>query len=837
MVAERLRSWAVRLVLGAYVGLLCLAAAAVIAAGLLLPLHGPALVFEWWGVGCLLMATLVTERMAVPVPTTSAEGSYTVSVATIPHMIAALLLPPPLPSVVAGTAMLLDEARSRHAPIRVLFNVASTTLTVGVTSLLASLLDLTGAHLGMGDGRELLRFLLVAATYYAANTVAVAGVGAIRNRDPFWMLLANARFTAPAEVVAALLGGVAAFIWVKNPYWLPLGLCPAAISQLALSYIAANNRKTTQLMALDRLGQSLSATLTVEEVAEALQGHLTEQAGVEGAALRLDDGSLLRTMGVARPKDADTPAPRLLAAPDTTPSALAPRDAVHERACLDRAEMSPRGWLSVPLRVAGTAIGYLDVAAEASYTFSDEDKQFFTLVGERVSAAIENARRAAELSHLAYHDALTGLPNRVLLLDRLEHALLRARGRGSLVGLIFLDLDNFKIINDSLGHQAGDVLLGEVSRRLQAAVREYDVVARLGGDEFTVLLEDLPDQVEAQALAERISAAMKAPIPLGAHAVVASSSMGIALSGPGRDRAEGLVRAADLAMYEAKAEGKARYAVFDPSMEQRAHERLEVESDLRRALERDEFRVYYQPIVRLTDGRIIEVEALVRWQHPERGLVPPSVFIPVAEETGLIVPIGQRVLEIACQQLRSWSDELPRTCLPSVSVNLSARQFQQPTLLADIQDTIGKAGIEARRLKLEITESVVMRDAERATSILHQLKGLGIQLAIDDFGTGYSSLAYLKRFPVDTLKIDRSFVDGLGHDAQDTAIVHSIVALARTLNLGTTAEGIELPEQRAQLQKLGCDLGQGYLFARPLPADTLAQMLQETATGALPQVA
>ena len=278
-------------------------------------------------------------------------------------------------------------------------------------------------------------------------------------------------------------------------------------------------------------------------------------------------------------------------------------------------------------------------------------------------------------------------------------------------------------------------------------------------------------------------------------------------------------------MYRAKTNGKARWELFDDTLEVQAMERLDVETDLRQALEREEFRVYYQPIVSLADGRIVELEALVRWQHPERGLVPPAAFIPIAEETGLIVPLGQWVLEQACQQARTWQATSAANTSLVMSVNLSARQFQHPTLVADIERAIRQAGLDPRTLKLEITESVVMQNVERTLETLYALKALGIQLAIDDFGTGYSSLTYLKRFPIDTLKIDRSFVDGLGQDAQDTAIVRSVVALAKTLNLSVTGEGVETAEQQLQLEALGCDLGQGFIFARPAPPELVDALL------------
>jgi diguanylate cyclase (GGDEF)-like protein len=444
-------------------------------------------------------------------------------------------------------------------------------------------------------------------------------------------------------------------------------------------------------------------------------------------------------------------------------------------------------------------------------------------------SSLERRTFQEQLWHQAFHDPLTGLPNRALLRDRLEQALSRADRHSRPVGVVFLDLDNFKLVNDSLGHEHGDALLREVAQRLRHCLRAGDTAARLGGDEFTMLLEDIRDIDEARSIAERVVATLRIPVMVNAQEVFPTASVGIAISSPHRTTADAILRDADLAMYQAKAAGKDRYATFDQSMHDDASRRLALEADLRRALERDEMRVYYQPIVSLRDRAVVEYEALVRWQHPERGLVSPSEFIPVAEDNGLIVQIGGWVLEQACRQANCWKSDARRRLAPVVSVNLSARQFQDPGLLEVVRGALATSRLDPNRLKLEITESTVMRDAEAAAATLRELKSLGVQLAIDDFGTGYSSLGYLKRFPLDTLKIDRSFVSGLGHDAQDTAIVRSVLALAKSLGLTVTAEGIETTTQHAQLAQMECDRGQGYLFARPLPPEALEELRVEDA--------
>jgi diguanylate cyclase (GGDEF)-like protein/PAS domain S-box-containing protein len=435
----------------------------------------------------------------------------------------------------------------------------------------------------------------------------------------------------------------------------------------------------------------------------------------------------------------------------------------------------------------------------------------------------------AALEHQALHDALTGLPNRTLFHDRLERAVAHADRRHLRVAVLFLDLDNFKVINDSLGHHAGDNLLVEVASRLKGCIRGGDTVARLGGDEFTILLEELENEAEAAQVAERIGESLRAPIVVGDREVFVSASIGLALSAPKRTHPDSLLRNADIAMYRSKAAGKARHSIFDAGMKQLAIERLELETDLRQALALGQFRLHYQPIHSLEDGQFTEVEALLRWERPGHGLVNPSVFIPIAEETGLIVPIGRWVLQQACEQAAAWQAEF--ACEPPLvmSVNLSARQFQDPGLMSDIEQTVRGAGLDPHSLKLEITETVALHDVEATVAKLQALKAAGIQLAIDDFGTGYSSLGYLKRFPVDTLKIDRSFVEGLGDDTQDAAIVQSVVALARTLHLRVVGEGIESQAQAAQLRALGCDGGQGYLFARPQPAEQIGNLLREQA--------
>ncbi|MGH8973575.1 MAG: putative bifunctional diguanylate cyclase/phosphodiesterase [Acidimicrobiia bacterium] len=438
---------------------------------------------------------------------------------------------------------------------------------------------------------------------------------------------------------------------------------------------------------------------------------------------------------------------------------------------------------------------------------------FVDLYLERKRAQV--AERA--LLHQAFHDTLTGLPNRALLADRLGQTLARRERRCAEAAVLFLDIDRLKWVNDSLGHAAGDQLLVDVARRLDSVLRPGDTVARFGGDEFVVLCEDLGSAGEAITVAERLREALASPFHVRGREIGLTASIGIALaSTSSHDTPDALLRDADAAMYRAKERGRDRVELFDDHMRSRALARLETESTLRRAIDQQELRVHYQPVIDLTSGRATGLEALVRWQHPERGLVPPSEFIPVAEETGLIVGLGAFVLAEACTQVARWnnrrSDEPPLT----VSVNLSAHQLRAPGLRELVAEALERTSLEPRLLCLEITETALVEDAESNRTALDSLKDLGVTLAVDDFGTGYSSLLYLRRFPVDMLKIDRSFVVGLDTNAEDTAIVSGVVGLAQALGLQAVAEGVETPEQAARLRGLGCPLAQGYYWSKPL---------------------
>jgi diguanylate cyclase (GGDEF)-like protein/PAS domain S-box-containing protein len=450
-------------------------------------------------------------------------------------------------------------------------------------------------------------------------------------------------------------------------------------------------------------------------------------------------------------------------------------------------------------------------------------------IGRDISERVELEGR---LAYQASHDPLTGMPNRSLFLDRLGVAMSKAQRSTKPLAVLFCDLDHFKFVNDSLGHEAGDALLIEVAERIRSVTRPSDTVARFGGDEFVVLCDDLLAPDDALVIADRMADIITSPVIINGREIVVSTSVGIAFVGDDHERPEDLIRDADAAMYRAKERGRACFEVFDEALRTRVMGRLDTERSLRRAVERDELRLHYQPIFDLTTARLNGFEALLRWQHPERGLIGPHEFIAVAEETGLIVPMGRWAMDEACRQLREWNETilLDLTDRPlSMAINLSGRQVAQASLVSEVAEVLARTGVTPGSITLEITESVLMADAPETVRLLERLKGLGVRLAVDDFGTGYSSLAYLRRFPVDIIKVDRAFVSGLGTNLEDAEMVRLVLAMARTLGLEAVAEGVEDEAQLNELVRLGCERAQGFLMARPLDAAGAATLLAANA--------
>jgi diguanylate cyclase (GGDEF)-like protein len=564
-------------------------------------------------------------------------------------------------------------------------------------------------------------------------------------------------------------------------------------------------------------------------------------ARIAAAALRAPAGVVLlepegATVGSARALPVELGAgatpPSWLALPEGTP----PCQPVLVRGARGRGAPPPRSFAAVSLpSPEGAPIAFLFALEAPGRELGGEDLGALADLADGAASEIAlrhelEVRLGVErrLRHDTLHDSLTSLPNRTLFLERLGHAIARARRRKDyLFAVLFLDLDRFKVVNDSLGHHVGDELLVAVARRLERCLRAEDTVARLGGDEFAILLENIGDISDAGRIAERIQRELSSPVNLSGYEVFTSVSIGIVDSTAAHGAAERLLRSADMAMYRAKAAGKARYEMFDRAMHAQALSRLQLETDLRHGLERGEFRLLYQPIVSIVTGRIIAVEALLRWAQFERGLVSPTEFIPLAEEMGLIVPLGKWAIEQACAQARRWRDAVPEAAAVAMSVNLSVRQFSQPDLVRQVAEALAAAGLPPDALTLEITESMVVDNPDHASHVLRELKALGVSLHMDDFGTGYSSLSYLTRLPMDAIKIDRAFVSRMETDDTHFQLVRTILTLARSMNLRAVAEGVETEAQLLALRKLGCAEAQGYHFSRPCEPEAIEAMLRE----------
>jgi diguanylate cyclase (GGDEF)-like protein len=627
----------------------------------------------------------------------------------------------------------------------------------------------------------------------------------------------------PAEISAGL-----AFLTLVTAYVLLI---------IAMWEVSRRLKSTaTDLKSVVRMSGDLAQTLDPRLVGDRIAVHIAQAVGADDCALSYWDQALDRvvTLGYYPPnrREAlhesysldDYPATRRVLA-DQRPIRIDSHDPhadPAETAYLD--EIGHRTMVMIPLVAVGRTVGLVEVTSTRGDAFDARAVELASMLAGEAAMALENARLYDEIRHQALHDGLTGLANRVLFRDRVEHAVERSRRSGGQMAILFLDLDDFKTLNDTHGHARGDEVLAAAARRVAESIRPSDTAARLGGDEFAVLIEDVEDEAAALAVATRLADALREPLPLGLSAPRVAASIGVALGGPGGETADDLLRNADVAMYAAKTQSRGSAEIFRPSLREEAAERTARAALLRGVAERGELRLDYQPIVDLTDQSIVSLEALVRWQPPDGPILMPGQWIDLAEETGDIVPIGRWVLREASRQVRDWQLRLGRPDL-RISVNLSARQFREHDIVATIRSVLDETGLAPGSLMLEITESGLMRRTQATISRLDALRALGVHLAIDDFGTGYSSLSYLERFPIDILKIDRSFVSGSTEGG--SAIARAVVDLGRTLNIQVIAEGIERPEQARWLMELGCRYGQGYLFARPMGAAAAEALLAD----------
>jgi diguanylate cyclase (GGDEF)-like protein len=602
--------------------------------------------------------------------------------------------------------------------------------------------------------------------------------------------------------------------------------------------LEALRERQVLLERLSQLQRGVVDRVPVHEVLEAVVDGLCELLGDEVGVLRLLDPDDPEHTTVVASVGAE---PELLGQRRRQPAVfglggramregrLVVADAVTGIASPEAIEDMPArdvtAMMAAPVLERGKVIGSLAVGSHRpDREYGSRDQQVLLSFSEHASLALNHARAVEETVHEALHDSLTGLPNRSLFLDRLRHAAARAERSGTPVGVLFCDLDGFKTVNDSLGHRTGDRLLVAVAERLAACLRPSDTIARLGGDEFAVLFEELREPGDAARAAQRLLDALRSPFELRKREFFISASIGIAA---GTGEAENLLRDADLAMYRAKADGKGRYALYEPGMHTAIVERLDLEVDLKRALERDELVLVYQPIFSLRSGAVAGIEALVRWRHPTRGLVLPERFVPLAEESGLIRELGRWVLRTACHRGALWRARYPGHPGLQIGVNVSGVQLHEPGLVDAVDEALSASQLDGDGLRLEITETALMEDFEMALEQLEALKELGVEISIDDFGIGYSSLRYLRRLPLDSLKIEKSFLDGIGRSDEEPALLRAIIDLAEIFGLTVIAEGVERPEQRARLLELGCELGQGHLLSAPLDAtDTDALLLR-----------
>ncbi|MER3439206.1 MAG: diguanylate cyclase [Chloroflexota bacterium] len=767
----------------------------------------------------IALALGVALALLFPINAGHREALVLETIAAVPAM---LLFPPGIAVLIVLTGMTIaiicqpvafwiPAVLRRRDVAQDLFNLSFTTLKVAAGSLTLAAVGWEPRHPDFTLPMPVVATIVAGLAMYFVDRLGLAGIIAFEEGVPlptaFYDLTLGAQPVEHMQYAAQLgLGLLAAVIANAHPWALLLLLLPmAAIYSSLQRHVAMRRRAEANLAAAQEVALLGSLDWDLRKSDQRWSPTLYRLLGLDPETVH---PSTEQYLAVVHPDDRSAVA----AALDEAQRGM-PYDIDHriirpdgeERVIHARGEVVP-GRDGKPARIVGT-----------------------------LHDITERKRLEEQLAHRAFHDPLTDLPNRALFLLRLDEALARVPDGQPPIAVLFLDLDRFKLINDTLGHEAGDQLLIAVADRLRDSVRPADIVARLGGDEFTILLEDIVEDQEAAQVARRIIESMTKPVVvLGSKEMVISTSIGIVRPGLEHRRGADILRDADTALYRAKEGGRNRYAFFDATMGAVARERLALEADLRRALERGELRVLYQPKIDLVSGQPVAVEALVRWAHPERGWVPPLVFIPIAEETGLIGEIGSWVLETACREAVGWGRVLPNP--PVLSVNFSSRQLYDPALPTRVAHALEESGLPPARLRLEVSESAAMKNADATAATLRALQKIGVRVVIDDFGTGTSSLSSLQRFPVDTLQIDQSLIAALGHSRDATTIAQAVVGLAHGLGLAVMAEGVERPDQLALLRALGCEQAQGNLFCPPIVADELVRYLSSPASWVLPGI-
>ena len=734
----------------------------------------------------------------------------------------------------------ISAVEEHDAAGRIAVERAAEALDAEVAALLSG--DRVDAVIGFGGDEAAFRELS-AVTRGESDQIEVAGAGACQAvaapLDGGWLVIArlgDERFSRDEVVLARSMARVLALsLRALAMLEKERALREESDRQAAenASLLASLRRRQVLLERLSEVQRAIVRRVDREQVLETIVADIAELTGEDLAYLGLVDPEDPETLVIAAHRGIDD---RVFARVHRRPvrtgiSGLCVREgrvvmtndyATHESHNSVSAGSGVRAAIAAPVRQQGEVVGALVLGSrDGEREYGSEEREVLEAFAENASIALTDAAMVDAAFRQAYHDSLTGLANRTALLERLDHALARSERSGAPCAILFLDLDGFKGVNDSLGHAVGDELLRAAAERLSACVRPGDTAARLGGDEFAVLLEGLAEDDEAERVAARVLEELRAPFVIHETQLAISASIGIAT---GTRRSDDLLRNADLAMYGAKGGGRDRVVTFEEGMRSALLDRLELERDMRRAIQRGEFVLHYQPIVDLASADVTAIEALVRWQHPRRGMLLPGDFIPLAEETRMIVPIGRHVLREACRQAAGWRG---RHGDVTVTVNLSAAQLEDPALVDEVDAALRESGLLPSLLLLEITETVLMSDRTEAIGKLAELKRLGVRLAVDDFGTGYSSLQYLRDLPLDVLKVAKTFVDALDDGADGDALTRAIVDLGESCMLDVVGEGIELEAQRARLIELGCQLGQGFLFARPAPAADVDALLGE----------